>query len=60
MRTSRSTPHRLPREGGIPSIIWGPGSLEYAHSPEESIETDEVLFAAEMYAAGVLHFTRPL
>jgi acetylornithine deacetylase/succinyl-diaminopimelate desuccinylase len=50
----------LSREGGIPSIIWGPGGLEYAHSPEESIETDEVLFAAEMYAAGALLFTRPL
>ncbi len=48
----------LSREGGMPSIIWGPGELDYAHSPEESIRTDDVLFAVEMYAAGALHFTR--
>lgn len=49
----------LSREANIPSIVWGPGELDYAHSPEESIETDEVLLAADLYAACARHFTRP-
>jgi acetylornithine deacetylase/succinyl-diaminopimelate desuccinylase len=48
----------LSREGHIPSIIWGPGELDYAHSPEESIRTKDVLLAAELYAACVLNFMR--
>ncbi len=48
----------LSREGNIPSIVWGPGELDYAHSPEECIETNDVLLAAELYAASALNFTR--
>jgi acetylornithine deacetylase/succinyl-diaminopimelate desuccinylase len=48
----------LSREGHIPCIIWGPGELDYAHSPEENIRTEDVLLAAELYAACTLNFTR--
>jgi acetylornithine deacetylase/succinyl-diaminopimelate desuccinylase-like protein len=40
----------------MPSIIWGPGDLDYAHSPEESIRTEDVLLAAELYARCILSF----
>jgi acetylornithine deacetylase/succinyl-diaminopimelate desuccinylase family protein len=30
----------------IPTVIWGPGSLSVAHSPDESIGTDELVVAA--------------
>jgi acetylornithine deacetylase/succinyl-diaminopimelate desuccinylase len=47
----------LSREGGIPSIIWGPGELDVAHSPEESILREDVLLASDLYARCALHFT---
>jgi acetylornithine deacetylase/succinyl-diaminopimelate desuccinylase-like protein len=47
----------LSREGGIPSIIWGPGELDYAHSPEESITTEDVLVAADLYTRCARNFT---
>jgi acetylornithine deacetylase/succinyl-diaminopimelate desuccinylase family protein len=50
----------LSREGKIPSIIWGPGELDQAHSPEEYIKLDDVSLAAELYAAAALHFTGSL
>lgn len=50
----------LSREAKIPTIIWGPGELDYAHSPEESIKLKDVSLAAELYAAASLHFTRSL
>jgi len=46
----------LSREGKIPTIIWGPGDLKYAHSPEESIELEEVHLAAGLYAAAAQDF----
>ncbi len=48
----------LSNQGGIPTIIWGPGDLSYAHSPEESIELAEVHLAAELYAAASAEFVR--
>jgi len=50
----------LSREAKIPTIIWGPGELDYAHSPEESIKLSDVTLAAELYAAMALHFTGSL
>jgi acetylornithine deacetylase/succinyl-diaminopimelate desuccinylase-like protein len=47
----------LSREGNIPSIIWGPGRLDSAHTAEEYIETTELLLAARMYASAALNFT---
>lgn len=46
----------LSREGGIPTIIWGPGEMDYAHSPEESIKLEDVFLAAELYAAVAVQF----
>ncbi len=48
----------LSREGLIPTIIWGPGGLEYAHSPEESIPIEDVLTASRLYAAAAVNFTK--
>jgi acetylornithine deacetylase/succinyl-diaminopimelate desuccinylase len=50
----------LSREAKIPTIIWGPGELDYAHSPEESIKLSDVTLAAELYAVMALHFTGSL
>jgi acetylornithine deacetylase/succinyl-diaminopimelate desuccinylase len=47
----------ISREAGIPTLIWGPGELELAHSAEESVPVDEVLLAARLYAAAARRFT---
>jgi acetylornithine deacetylase/succinyl-diaminopimelate desuccinylase len=49
----------LSREGKIPTIIWGPGELNYAHSPEENILLADVHLAVKLYAATALDFSRP-
>jgi acetylornithine deacetylase/succinyl-diaminopimelate desuccinylase len=49
----------LSREGKIPTIIWGPGELGHAHSPEENIRLEEVHAAAKIYAAAALDFCKP-
>jgi acetylornithine deacetylase/succinyl-diaminopimelate desuccinylase-like protein len=46
----------LSREAGIPTIIWGPGEINLAHSPEENIKLEDVYLAAELYASAALHF----
>jgi len=48
----------ISREGKIPTIIWGPGELGHAHSPEENIKLEEVHLAAQLYAAAALDFSR--
>jgi acetylornithine deacetylase/succinyl-diaminopimelate desuccinylase len=48
----------LSREGKIPTIIWGPGELSHAHSPEENIRLEEVHIAAGLYAAAAMDFSR--
>jgi acetylornithine deacetylase/succinyl-diaminopimelate desuccinylase family protein len=47
----------LAREAGIPAIIWGPGALELAHSPEESLPIEDLYQAARLYAAAARRFT---
>jgi len=47
----------LSREAGIPTVIWGPGELALAHSPEESIPVEDVYLAARLYAAAARRFT---
>jgi acetylornithine deacetylase/succinyl-diaminopimelate desuccinylase family protein len=49
----------ISREGKIPTIIWGPGALDHAHSPEENVPLEEVHSAARLYAATALDFCRP-
>jgi acetylornithine deacetylase/succinyl-diaminopimelate desuccinylase len=42
--------------GGIPSIVFGPGSLTSAHTPDEFIEISELFPAAVVYALTALEF----
>lgn len=35
---------------GVPSLVLGPGALEYAHTADEQVELDEVVRAARLYA----------
>lgn len=39
---------RYQNQAGIPTLVFGPGSLSVAHSKEEHIRLDEVLAAAEI------------
>jgi acetylornithine deacetylase len=41
---------------GIPSIVFGPGSIDRAHSAEEYVETDQVEQALEFYRRIVMTF----
>ena len=34
---------------GVPSVVWGPGSIEQAHTRDEWISVDQVRTAAEVY-----------
>lgn len=40
----------------IPTIVFGPGSINQAHTKDEFIEISEVLKAAEIYKTLILHF----
>jgi acetylornithine deacetylase/succinyl-diaminopimelate desuccinylase-like protein len=42
--------------GGVPTVVLGPGDLADAHSPRESLATDELEAAARLYAAIALAF----
>lgn len=37
-------------ERGVPTIIFGPGSPEVAHTPDEYVDLDDVIIAAKFYA----------
>lgn len=39
---------KMVNDGGIATIVFGPGSIEQAHSLEEYVEIDQVVTAAEM------------
>jgi acetylornithine deacetylase len=41
---------------GIPTIIFGPGSIDQAHSVDEYVELDQVTKAAEFYRKFILNF----
>lgn len=40
---------KLSRRGGVPSIVFGPGSIDKAHAADESVPMDEVAIAAAFY-----------
>ena len=48
----------LAGEAHIPTVIWGPGELNCAHSPEENIRWEDVVFASRLYALAARHFVR--
>jgi len=52
---SHSDANRL-WSAGVRSIVLGPGSLQYAHVPEESVGLEEVYLAARLYAAVLARF----
>jgi acetylornithine deacetylase len=41
---------------GIPSIVFGPGSIDQAHSAEEFVELEQVERALEFYRRLMLQF----
>jgi acetylornithine deacetylase len=41
---------------GVPSIIFGPGSIDRAHAAEEYVECDQVALAAEFYREFLIRF----
>lgn len=56
--TTKGAPYgsdqRLYHAAGIPTLLYGPGSIEQAHSTEEWIEIDAVMEAARAYALLIL------
>lgn len=44
----------LVNEAEIPSIVFGPGSLDQAHTVDEWVEVDQLFAAAKIYAAVAL------
>ena len=43
-------------DAGIPTVIFGPGDMAQAHTPDESIPIQELFEAAKMYAEMALEF----
>ncbi|QIB75965.1 M20/M25/M40 family metallo-hydrolase [Halogeometricum borinquense] len=41
---------------GIPTVLYGPGSIEQAHFPDETINWDDVETARETYAEAAVEF----
>lgn len=39
---------KMVNDGGVPTIVFGPGSIDQAHSLAEFVEIDQVVAAAEM------------
>lgn len=46
----------LTKLGGIPTIVFGPGTTEEAHFPNESIEIEKVFDAAEIIALTMIEW----
>lgn len=47
---------KLSRRAGVPSIVFGPGSIDQAHAAEESVPLEEVTIAAAFYREFLLRF----
>ncbi|MCK9222448.1 MAG: M20 family metallopeptidase [Limnochordia bacterium] len=41
---------------GVPGVVFGPGSIEYAHSADEHVEVAQVLKAAQILTMAALKF----
>jgi acetylornithine deacetylase/succinyl-diaminopimelate desuccinylase-like protein len=51
-----STDGALLSAGGVPSVVFGPGDLEKAHSADERVELNEVIEATKVYAYTALRY----
>jgi acetylornithine deacetylase/succinyl-diaminopimelate desuccinylase-like protein len=47
---------KLSRRAGVPSIVFGPGSIDQAHAADESVPLDEVATAAAFYREFLVRF----
>lgn len=48
--------HLLVREGGTPTVLFGPGDVRRAHAPDEHVEIRELEVAAKVVALTALQF----
>ena len=46
----------LARERGIPVVVYGPGDKHIPHQPDEFVELEEVVRAAQVYIVAALGF----
>ncbi len=46
----------LVNEGGVPTVLFGPGDVREAHRPDESVEAEELIRAAGVLAVAALRF----
>jgi acetylornithine deacetylase len=46
---------KLQALGGVPSIVFGPGSIAQAHTPDEFVPIADLARAAQVYAQTVRH-----
>jgi acetylornithine deacetylase/succinyl-diaminopimelate desuccinylase family protein len=46
-------------ERNVPTLIFGPGSIDQAHTYDEWIDVEQLLQATKVYAAGALVFLNP-
>jgi succinyl-diaminopimelate desuccinylase len=48
----------LVRDAGVPVVVYGPGDKWLPHQPDEFIDLDEVIRAAQVYVLTVLELLR--
>jgi acetylornithine deacetylase len=46
----------LVNQGGIPTVLFGPGNVRHAHRPDESVPIDDLLTVARVIALTALRF----
>lgn len=46
----------LVRDAGVPVVVYGPGNKRIPHQPDEFVELDEVVRAAQVYILAALRF----
>jgi acetylornithine deacetylase len=46
----------LVNQGGIPTVLFGPGDVREAHRPDESILAEDLDRAAAIFAVAALRF----
>lgn len=46
----------LARDAGVPVVVYGPGRKRIPHQPDEFVELDEVVRAAQVYICAALRF----